>query len=892
MRSTELAARRQGLPDLPSLAYPAPEGYDEMVAPDGSLRPAWRPFMEQVSTLAPEELTRRWERGLRLLRDSGLAHDVPLDPIFHGDGGRSWALDPFPLLMEPREWRYIECALIQRATVLNAVLADLYGPNHLLNEGQLPPALLHANPGFLRPLHGARPVGKTFLHFYAVDLARAPDGRWWVIDDRTETPTGAGYALENRQIVARVLPEIYHGFNVQRLAPFFMRARETLARLTPRAVETPLMVVWTPGPYNDSHHEHVYLARYLGLTVVEGEDMTTRDDRVYLKTLEGLKPIDVIFRHNEGSYCDPLELRGDSTLGVPGLVGAVHAGTVSVANALGARVAEAPALKPFLPALCRRLLGEDLMMPSVATWWCGQARERSYVCSNLDTLAVRSAFNARSDTTLATPEEREALAADINARPWNYVGQEAVPLSTVPVWHNGALEPLPLVLRVHLVAHDGGYIVMPGGLARVGPGPGLAPGQVARTRGGGTKDVWVLADETVDPVISVRSREETPRRGLRDLPSRVADNTCWLGRYAERCEDTTRLLRKACVLAAENGFGEPELAVVLSIFALLGHLPLESDYTDADIQEEALRAVLRLNADPEEPEGLAAALVNARRTAVAVRDRLSNDTWRAIVQLAQAPLPPPAEEGPLDLESPQGALESLIMPLLALGGLSLDAMTQALSWRFLDIGRRMERSTHLLDLLTGLLMVDDADVGAALNVALDVSDSSMTYRSRYLAPPGVAPTIDLLVCDESNPRALAYQLARLEGHIAKLAPDQAFGLPTEEHRQITGLLSEVRTLDPRRVTLDAEAGPGQVALGELLKRLRGQLGELNHSLTLHYFAHALETSPEMERTGHPDLEAALAARDADRRPEMGPASPGDEETSPGATGVGTEEIVS
>ncbi|WP_081581644.1 circularly permuted type 2 ATP-grasp protein [Pararhodospirillum photometricum] len=883
MRSSPTVARPQGA--LSPLPYPMPEGFDEMVDAEGRVRSRWQPFMTRLAALEPDELSRRWDRGLRLLRESGLAHDVPVDPDSTGETGRSWALDPIPLLVEPREWRFIERALVQRAALLNAVLADLYGPHHLLNEGQLPPALLHANAGFLRPLHGARPPGKTYLHFYAADLARSRDGLWWVIDDRTETPSGAGYALENRQIVGRVLPEIYRAFDVQRLAPFFGKAREALARLAPRPVEAPLIVVWTPGPYNESHHEHVYLARYLGLTLVEGEDMTTRDDRVYLKTLEGLKPIDVIVRFNEGSYCDPLELRGDSTLGVPGLVGAVHAGTVTIANALGARVAEAPAFKPFLPALCRRLLGEDLLMPSIATWWCGQEREQTYVRDHLESLVLRPAFNVRADPIAGDSLDdaaRTAVLRRLDARPWSYVGQEAVPLSTVPVWHDGRLHPLPLVLRVHLVADGDGYAVMPGGLARVGPAPGIAPGRVGRTRGGGTKDTWVLSETPAPAVITVRgTRDETPRRGLRDLPSRVADNTCWLGRYAERGEDTVRLLRKACVVAAETGFGEPELAVVLSLFALLGHLPLTTDYSDAATQEQALRTVLRLNADPSQPLGLAATLANTRRTAVSVRDRLSNDTWRAVAQINRIPLVAPPETGVLDLETPQSALESLIMGLLALGGLALDTMTQALSWRFLDIGRRLERATHGLDLLTGLIMVDEGDVGPALDVALDVSDSIMTYRSRYLAPPGLAPTLDLLVSDESNPRSLAYQLVRLEGHMAKLSPDHAFGLPTEEQRCMARLLADVRTFDPSKVSLDIAPPDGQIALGAWLARVRQGLADLNGVLTLHYFAHALETRPEM--AGHPDLEAALAARDAERRPEIGPASPSDALAEGGAS---------
>ncbi|MGB1026533.1 MAG: circularly permuted type 2 ATP-grasp protein, partial [Rhodospirillaceae bacterium] len=449
------------LPGIPDPQYPVAEGFfDEMMASQDQMRPHWVALMDRITALGPSDMAQRWERAERLIRDNGVTYNLYGDP----EGfGRPWSLDPLPMIVSSEEWADIEAALIQRAQLLNSIIADLYGKRSLINESHLPASLLYANPGFLWPLDGAKPKDGVYLHFYAADLARSQDGRWWVVSDRTDAPAGVGYALENRIITSRILSDIYRESQVRRLAPFFMKVRETLSHLSPRGTENPRVVLWTPGPYNETHYEHVYLARYLGLTLVEGQDMTCRDGRVYLKTLDGLKQIDVILRRNEGSWCDPLELRGESHLGVPGLVEAVQSGNVTMANALGSRVVEAPGLNPFLESLCRRLLGEDLRMPSVATWWCGQPQERDHVLANLQNLIVRPSFNAHAGMISGGDLDiryREALAEQIRQEPWNYIGQENFHLSSVPVWSRHGINPRQMVMRIQLVAHDGSYVAM------------------------------------------------------------------------------------------------------------------------------------------------------------------------------------------------------------------------------------------------------------------------------------------------------------------------------------------------------------------------------------------------------------------------------------------------
>ncbi|MFO0928455.1 MAG: circularly permuted type 2 ATP-grasp protein [Gemmataceae bacterium] len=435
-------------------------------------------------------------------------------------------------------------------------MRDLYGPQQTLAEGLLPADLVYGNPAFLRPVHGIPlPLGH-YLHLYAANVCRDAAGYFWVLGDRSQCPSGAGYALENRIVLSRMLPESYRDCRVQRLAPFFNTLRDTLRALAPRRTDAPHIVLLTPGPYNETYFEHAYLARYLGYPLVEGGDLTVRDNRVFLKVLDGLKPVDVIFRRLDDDYCDPLELRHDSFLGVPGLVQAVRTGTVAVANALGSGLLETPALLAFLPALCRRLLNEELRLPSVATWWCGQPRECEYVITHLDELVVKPALSGlRMEPVFGNRLSREARAElidRIRARPRAFIGQQRIDLATSPVLAGERGEPRAVVMRAYLAARGDSFAVMPGGLTRVSASADSMV--VSMQRGGGSKDTWVLAAGPVSPFSLLRpdSLPVELNRGGNDLPSRMADNLYWLGRYAERAEGLTRLLRDVLVRLTET----------------------------------------------------------------------------------------------------------------------------------------------------------------------------------------------------------------------------------------------------------------------------------------------------------------------------------------------------
>ena len=528
-------------------AYQAlPDAFDEMKTADGQLRPHWRKLVDALRSLSPVEMDARWKRVERILYENGLTHNI------YGEGDateRPWRLDAMPLLVSAEDWRRLEAGLIQRARLLDAILTDCYGEQRLIVEGRLPPPLVLGNPQFLRPCHGVPVSGGRRLHYYAADVGRAPDGSWWVLKDRCESPVGGGYALENRIALRNCLPDEFVANRVQQLAGFFQSVHEGHAALSRQ--DDPRIIVLTAGPTTSGYFAHSYLARYQGYVLAEGADLTVRDNRVYLKTLEGLRPVDVIIRRVEAASCDPLELRSDSPHGVPGLVEAVRAGTVSVVNALGSGLADTESLMPFLPDLCRTLLQEDLQLPSLATWWCGQDEARDYVLRNLNWLETRDVFyRGASEPGTQNPDGPEAWrvggpADQIARRGFAYLAREPMRLSTTPVIGQHGLRPVPFALRVFVAASADGYVVMPGGLARLCP---PHPGQAFDFgRFGDGKDTWVLSDSPARARANRRTRAGAVelRRTGRELPSRTADNLFWLGRYAERAEGIMRQVRSS-----------------------------------------------------------------------------------------------------------------------------------------------------------------------------------------------------------------------------------------------------------------------------------------------------------------------------------------------------------
>ena len=812
--------------------HPSPGVFDESVSAPGTPRAHWQNFLASFEKLGREELAVRWDNGRRMIREHGVTYNVYGDPQ---GMDRPWELDMVPLLIPPEEWRHIEAGLTQRARLFNLILADLYGPQRLLRDGSLPPALVFGNPAFLRPCHGIRAPRDIYLHLHAADLARSPDGQWWVLGDRAQAPSGTGYALENRIVLSRILPDEFRDGQVERLASFFRLERDTLRQLAPDHRDNPNVVLLTPGPHNETYFEHAYLARYLGFPLVEGGDLTVRDRRVFIKTLEGLQPVDVILRRVDDTFCDPLELRGDSFLGVPGLVEATRAGRVTVANALGSGLLESPAFLAFLPSLCRQLLGEALKLPSVATWWCGQAKEQQHVLDRLGKFVIKPAFGAQARPPVfggrLAARERVNLVAAMRARPHEFVGQEEVPLATAPVWLNGRFEPRRVALRAYVSATRDGFTVMPGGLTRVSPS--AENPVVSMQSGGGSKDTWVLSHGPVAPVSLLTSTGQpvSVARVAAELPSRVADNLFWLGRYAERLEDTARVLRCVIVRLADEASSEssPELTALAQ---MLVHLELLPEKFAARVPlPELEREILQLIYHPQRGGSVRDLVLRIRHLASIVRDRFSADTWRILNQLQ---LDSRTKPGRIPLANALALLNTLIMDLAAFSGMEMENMTRGHGWRFLDFGRRLERAAKLVGVVHAALR-PDIKTGSVLEPLLEIADSSMTYRRRYFAQAQLASVLDLLLADAGNPRSLAFQLAALTAHATQLPRDPRAPAVLAEVRRLNHLTTVLRDADLPALARAREAGDAAATAAWLDQFVTG-LVALSDELTHYYFS--------------------------------------------------------
>ena len=816
--------------------------FDEMAEAPATPRPHWRSFIESLQQLGRQEVLSRWENGRRIIREHGVTYNVYGDPQ---GMDRPWGLDFVPLLITAHEWARIEAGLVQRSRLLNLILADLYGGSQrLLRDGFLPPELIYANPGFLRPCRGIHVPSEVYLHLHACDLGRSPDGQWWVFSDRTQAPSGAGYAWENRTIVSRILPDEIRDASVQRLGSFFRHEREMLFNLAPPGRNHPNVVLLTPGPHNGTYFEHAYLARHLAFPLIEGADLTVRDRRVFLKTIEGLQPVDVILRRVDDSFCDPLELRGDSFLGVSGLVEATRAGNVTVANALGAGLMESPAFLAFLPSLCRHLLSEELLLPSIATWWCGQAEELRYVIEHLDSLILKPAFGVQpplSGQALGPPksrrkltEERARLIQRIQSAPRNFVAQERVKVSRAPAWVDNQLTARSVVVRAY-VANGGDEIaVLPGGLTRVANDPDDLV--VSMQSGGGSKDTWILANGTTSRPEPAQVMGE-PR--LADyvspgVPSRAADHLFWLGRYTERLEQLLRVLR--CVLGRVSGEpgaedllecrGLAELAAQLSVFPP----PLCADPSRSELSQRMLHVLYH----PDEPGGVRELLKHVRFTASAVRDRFSGDTWRI---LGRIEVDARSRPGRLPLARATALIHNLVLDLAAFSGMEMENMTRGHGWRFLDFGRRLERGLSVLKLLRAAASVE-LPPAAVLEPVLEIADSVMTYRRQYFTAPCLAGVLDLLLRDESNPRSVLFQINVLGEHVAALVADSKTASASLDRERIQSLAASLRSrIRDEAAVRDAE-GASPPLLDSLSTWARN-LSELSDQVTNRFFSHSL-----------------------------------------------------
>ena len=847
-----------------SISQPAESGHF-----DERLSPPWRTFFEQLGATGLDDLDRRTQTLARQVRDNGITYNV-----YASQGGpqRPWALDLFPLILTPESWQQIEVGVKQRARLLERVMADVYGPQHLIREAMIPPALVQGHPGYLRAMHGVVPVGGTYLHIAAFDLARGPDGNWAVVSQRTQAPSGLGYLLENRLLISRQFPQAFETMKIQRLAATYRVWVESLKAHSPEGSNAHVALL-TPGPYNETYFEHAYLARYLGLTLVEGSDLTVRDERLYLRTLRGLEPVHVLLKRLDDEFLDPLELRADSTLGIPGLLQAVRAGHVVVANTPGSAFLESPALLGFLPALSDKLLGEPLQLPALDTWWCGEHAALASVLPQLEHMAIKptypgsvthGTFEAALGRTL-TQAQRDEWVGRITRQPDRYTLQAYTPLSQMPTWKISpqGIVPRSVMLRVFALRqgpNEGpeAWRVLPGGLARIAaPNAPIASMQ----RGGSSADVWVQTEADIDrtSLLQKHSTRSTFTHRQRMVTSRAAENLYWLGRYTERSENMVRLVR-LCIEAL-NG-EDPASRSLWTWLQLLtqrqglvpagvpsAHSPVEDKASTTPSMGARRRVFERtLIACLDQDDHSTSVGFNLRalqQAASSLRERLSPEHWNAIVHCVDQFSADCALSGsPHDFSAVQAmqALDAASSALAAITGAQTDRMTRDDGWQLLSIGRHVERLGFLasaLDLAVDVGAFDNMDetVDAAdensshYTALLALFDSTITFQAQYQQSRELAPLIELLLQDNDNPRSLAWVSRTLRGRLSKLA-DTPIGKPDA----LALLVPDLKQTDLDQLCSRSEEGHLS-QLRSCLTDCMQAAWQVSDAITAHYFSH-------------------------------------------------------
>jgi uncharacterized circularly permuted ATP-grasp superfamily protein/uncharacterized alpha-E superfamily protein len=823
------------------------DDYDEMLDSQGQVRPHWASLMRGMEKLGSAEMELRRKEALKLLHENGVTYNVYGDS---GSSNRPWQLDPVPLMISGQEWSDIEAGLLQRAELLNMIMADLYGPRELTKKNLLPHELIYNHGGFLRACDQVKLIGHHQLVLYATDLARGPDQKMWVVSDRTQAPSGAGYALENRVAVSRVMPNLFRHSQTRRLANFFKSMHAGLTAIAPPHAESPRIVLLTPGPFNETYFEHAYLAAFLGYPLVQGDDLTVRDGYVWLKSLTGLKRVDVIIRRVDDTYCDPLELFADSRLGVTGLLEVARRGNVAIANPLGSGVLENPGIQPFLPGIAQHFLGETLKLQSAATWWCGQPLEMDYVLANLDKLVIKPIYRAHGTSPvlghLLSQAQLAELRERIRANPALYVGQEHVSFSTAPCVTPQGFEPRKVMLRCFAAAGRNGYEIMPGGLSSSAPEKGdmLISGRA----GSISKDTWVIATEPEKYETARNIGASATSGNEQALPSRAADNIFWVGRYAERAEGSIRLLRATVKkLYINPGNDDPDYeeslkCLLRAVTNLTGAWPDSLDEDHAALLKSPESELISVALDEQRSGSIATLLRNVVRTGYSVRDLWSTDIWRVMDDMDEH-LAQPQQLGENALWKLQQLMDRQITTLSAFSGLSMENMTRGNGWLFLDIGRRLERGMLTISILRNVLSAYHRDGVEAqlIESLLDTSDNTICYRQHYRSYFELSAFLELLLLDASNPRSLAFQIACLKNHVAKLPSSRKGQRFSTEERLMLEASSMIDLVNLNDLLVVSRDGIRE-NLDQQLSRLYYLLNTLSDTITAEFFRH--DSSPQ------------------------------------------------
>ena len=851
-QSSTPVAGGSAAPAQPMLYQPLDGIHDEMVDASGAVKPHWQQWFNTFSNWTTPERSDHSERLNQVVRETGIAYDLFADP---NETKQPWSIDLAPLIISPDEWAWLQSALTQRARLFNAINADLYGQRKLIAEGYLPAQLIYSDPSFLRAMHGHRGMFNG-IQFFASDVAKAPDGSWRVLDNHAETPAGVGFALANRVALTHCEGNLFRENNALRLAPYFQHLQSTL--ISRSGVEDPHIAILSPGPEHPDYFSHAYLARYLGYLLVEGGDLVCQNNQICLKTLAGLKPIDLIVRCIEGAKADPLELNPDGFAGATAMVRAVRGMGVKIVNQLGTSIIENRGIAAYLPRICQYLLGEELLLSEAPRWWLGDEASRAHVLSNLNDMLISDAHEGSGRPGEARPaidgatldEKGRAALIDRMALDGNtMIAEQKLGFATTPSWTGQTLEPRPFAIRFYLSKRTQSYEVMPGGLSM---SVGTAQAIGLHSPEGLTRDVWIKSDARVGPYESIWANRESNSaysRAGRSLQSRIADNLFWLGRNVERVEWQFRLCRQSLSrLDEDSGPEEDQRTIKAALNTLILRAP-KAQIFDAGFggMNEIERLVRTILYGKGRAHGFQESIGHLRRLTNLTRDRMSTEAL-GILNDFFTDRRWHREPGFIHSGQVVDMLDKGLMSLAAFSGMAMENMTRNYGWRFLDIGRRIERAENLAGLFNRLVF--SAGMGneapRRMMFILEVADSFITYRSRYRIMPSLPAVIDLLLLDESNPRSIAFQIAALSDHINSLPKEPETGLRSEENRLVLALLTALQLSEGHKLAQIPQIEDGkdieqviseQSELELLLNTQLNQLPLLTEILTRRYFTH-------------------------------------------------------
>ena len=807
--------------------------------------PQWSEFLSHLGTSGIESLPGRHDAMVRQIQDNGMTYNVYANA---DQPQRPWSLDLLPVILSSDDWAQIQTGVIQRMRLLEGIMSDVYGMQHLLKQGSMPHALVHGHPGYLHAMQGSSPVGGRHLNLAAFDLVKGPDGCWWLLSQRTQAPSGLGYLLENRQIISNQFSQAFEAMPVRGLAESYRSFVNALKLRTTAGMQAHIALL-TPGPYNETYFEQAYLARYLGLSLVQGNDLLVRDEKLYLKTLEGLKPVHGLLKRVDDDWLDPLELRAESTLGVPGLLQAVRAGNVLVANTPGSGFLESNALLGFLPQLSRTLLQEELLLPAIPSWWCGEQTALQDALPRLQECVIKPTYPYAPGRSSFEPvmghnldwRGLEEWRTRIQNNPEAHTIQSFLPLSHTPTFANlRAMPSRPVILRVFVLANEtGGWQVLPGGLARLGTQNGIASMQ----QGGSSADVWVLANQKHPEFEPSKQDHVSPQEAVfvassqrhRLVTSRAAENLFWMGRYSERTENTLRLSKLALNTLNSEAQHSPQLLDWLTQLCVTHGLVAPGVVQAQQSRRVFERALIAGFWDTQHTTGVGYNLRAIKLAAAAVRERLSPEHWTLIEQTENAFFQPQDNDAPVASSVwAQQLLARTSQLMAALTGAQTDRMTRDDGWRLLSIGRHIERLDFLAHALATAIETGCLQSQAGFDAVLALFDSTISFHAQYQQSRTLGALLELLLTHTDNPRALGWVAQTLRGRLARMG-HLANGA-TEDISHTIPVLSQVDF-----ATLSADGLNPSPQLLVLLGQCRQTARTVSDQLNGLFFSHSDES---------------------------------------------------